>query len=74
VYLQYAYKESVRNLQAFCKNRMLASKWNANRGGAIHFSNHPWLVVFIGLAYYQGKKDIVFRFIIEYGSLRDFCS
>jgi hypothetical protein len=21
---------------------------------------------FIGLAYYQGKKDIVFRFIIEY--------
>jgi len=28
--------------------------------------------VFIGLAYYQGKKDIVFRFIIEYSSLRDF--
>jgi hypothetical protein len=26
---------------------------------------------FIGLAYYQGK-DIVFRFIIEYSSLRDF--
>jgi hypothetical protein len=26
---------------------------------------------FIGLAY-QGKKDIVFRFIIEYSSLRDF--
>jgi hypothetical protein len=25
----------------------------------------------IGLAY-QGKKDIVFRFIIEYNSLRDF--
>jgi hypothetical protein len=25
-----------------------------------------------GLAYYQGKKDIVFRFIIEYSSLRDF--
>jgi len=25
----------------------------------------------IGLAY-QGKKDIVFRFIIEYSSLRDF--
>jgi hypothetical protein len=24
-----------------------------------------------GLAYYQGK-DIVFRFIIEYSSLRDF--
>jgi hypothetical protein len=27
--------------------------------------------VFVGLAY-QGKKDIVFRFIIEYSSLRDF--
>jgi hypothetical protein len=27
--------------------------------------------VFIGLAYYPGK-DIVFRFIIEYSSLRDF--
>jgi len=26
---------------------------------------------FIGVAY-QGKKDIVFRFIIEYSSLRDF--
>jgi hypothetical protein len=26
---------------------------------------------FIGLAYYHGK-DIVFRFIIEYSSLRDF--
>jgi competence transcription factor ComK len=26
---------------------------------------------FIGLAY-QGKKDIVFRFIIEYSSARDF--
>jgi hypothetical protein len=26
---------------------------------------------FVGLAYYQGK-DIVFRFIIEYSSLRDF--
>jgi hypothetical protein len=25
----------------------------------------------VGLAYYQGK-DIVFRLIIEYGSLRDF--
>jgi hypothetical protein len=25
----------------------------------------------VGLAYYQGK-DIVFRFIIEYSSLRDF--
>jgi hypothetical protein len=27
--------------------------------------------IFIGLAYYQGK-DIVFRFIIEYSSLRGF--
>jgi hypothetical protein len=27
--------------------------------------------LFVGLAY-QGKKDIVFRFIIEYSSLRDF--
>jgi hypothetical protein len=26
---------------------------------------------FVGLAYYQ-SKDIVFRFIIEYSSLRDF--
>jgi hypothetical protein len=26
---------------------------------------------FIGITY-QGKKDIVFRFIIEYSSLRDF--
>jgi hypothetical protein len=29
------------------------------------------IYLFIGLAYYQGK-DIVFRFIIEYSSLRDF--
>jgi hypothetical protein len=30
-------------------------------------------LIFAGLAYYQGKKDIVFRFIIEYSSsLRDF--
>jgi len=27
--------------------------------------------LFVGLAYYQGK-DIVFRVIIEYSSLRDF--
>jgi hypothetical protein len=27
--------------------------------------------LFVGLAYYQGK-DIVFRFIIEYSSFRDF--
>ncbi len=33
----------------------------------------PLLIfIFIGLAYYQGK-DIVFRFIIEYSSLMDFC-
>ncbi len=29
------------------------------------------MALFIGPAY-QGKKDIVFRFIIEYSSLRDF--
>jgi hypothetical protein len=30
-------------------------------------------LIFAGLAYYQGKKDIVFKFIIEYSSsLRDF--
>jgi hypothetical protein len=29
------------------------------------------LLLFVGLAYYQGK-DIVFRFIIEYSSIRDF--
>jgi len=28
-------------------------------------------VCFVGVAY-QGKKDIVFKFIIEYSSLRDF--
>jgi hypothetical protein len=28
-------------------------------------------IIFVGLVYYQGK-DIVFRFIIEYSSLRDF--
>jgi hypothetical protein len=27
---------------------------------------------FVDLAYYQGKKDTVFRFIIEYSSLKDF--
>jgi hypothetical protein len=27
---------------------------------------------FVGLGYYKAKKDIVFRFIIEYSSLRDF--
>jgi hypothetical protein len=31
----------------------------------------PLSTIFVGLAYYQGK-DIVFRFIIEYSSLRDF--
>jgi hypothetical protein len=35
------------------------------------YDNSVWAgVEFVGLAY-QGK-DIVFRFIIEYGSLRDF--
>ncbi len=29
------------------------------------------LLLFVGLAFYQGK-DIVFRFIIEYSSIRDF--
>jgi hypothetical protein len=29
-------------------------------------------LLFVDLAYYQGKKDIVFRFIIEYSSLKDF--
>jgi hypothetical protein len=36
--------------------------------------NQCWLVLvdgFVGLAYQEGK-DIVFRFIIEYSSLRDF--
>jgi hypothetical protein len=28
-------------------------------------------IIFLGFAY-QGKKDIVFRFIIEYSSLMDF--
>jgi hypothetical protein len=28
--------------------------------------------LFIGLAYYQGKDIVVFRFILEYSSLRDF--
>jgi hypothetical protein len=28
-------------------------------------------LIFVGLAY-QGKKDIVFRFILEHSSLRDF--
>jgi hypothetical protein len=35
------------------------------------YGNHPPMLGFSGLAY-QGKKDIVFRFIIEYSSLRDF--
>jgi hypothetical protein len=30
------------------------------------------IAIFIGRAYQEGKKDIVFRFIIEYSSLRDF--
>jgi hypothetical protein len=29
-------------------------------------------LLFVDLAYHQGKKDIVFRFIIEYSSLKDF--
>jgi hypothetical protein len=29
------------------------------------------LLLFVGLAFYEGK-DIVFRFIIEYSSIRDF--
>jgi hypothetical protein len=34
---------------------------------------HPetWNPSFVGLAY-QGKKDMVFRFIIEYSSSREF--
>jgi hypothetical protein len=47
----------------------------------LHYSIFSWLwvamrvyvKVFVGLAYYQGK-DIVFRSIIEYSSLRDFGS
>jgi hypothetical protein len=35
-----------------------------------HFGKNRNERLFVGLAY-QGK-DIVFRFIIEYGSLRDF--
>jgi hypothetical protein len=35
-----------------------------------NFSPKTAEVLFVGLAYYQGK-DIVFRFIIKYGSLRD---
>jgi hypothetical protein len=27
---------------------------------------HGSKIIFGGLAYYQGKKDIVFRFVIEY--------
>jgi hypothetical protein len=34
-------------------------------------SNPPDWESFVGRAYYQGK-DVVFRFIIEYSSLRDF--
>ncbi len=30
------------------------------------------LVDFVSLAYYQEGKDIVFRVILEYSSLRDF--
>jgi hypothetical protein len=30
------------------------------------------LIHFVGLAYYKGKDIVVFRFIIEYSSLRDF--
>jgi hypothetical protein len=43
----------------------------------VYFSNfHHFFLQFgvwtiVGLAY-KGKKDIVFRFIIEYSSLRDF--
>jgi hypothetical protein len=34
--------------------------------------NLDWHQFIVGLAYYQGKDIIVFRFIIEYSSLRDF--
>ncbi len=30
------------------------------------------LLLFVGLAYQEGEKDIVFRFSIEYSSLMDF--
>jgi hypothetical protein len=42
---------------------------NTKSTAAIFFPNLPF-ALFVGLAY-KGK-DIVFRFIIEYGSLRDF--
>jgi hypothetical protein len=32
----------------------------------------PFLMFFLAFLSYQGKKDILFRFIIEYSSLRDF--
>ncbi len=40
--------------------------------GERHINNiHNNVHLFVGLAY-QGKEDIVFRFIIENSSLRDF--
>ncbi len=36
-----------------------------------NFSPKTPEVLFVGLAYYQGK-DTVFRFIIEYSTFRDF--
>ncbi len=37
----------------------------------INYNNVAMSLTFVGLAY-QGKKDSVFRFILEYNSLRDF--
>jgi hypothetical protein len=40
--------------------------------GLVFFNQHGLgCCLFVGLAYYQGK-DIVFIFIIEFSSLRDF--
>jgi hypothetical protein len=66
------------------KNHFLKENFNISKNNIISLKAAKLLVEsnrkikesrdfpqFIGLAY-QGKKDIVFRFIIEYNSLRDF--
>jgi hypothetical protein len=76
--LALAFKKVERHCDAPKKERAQV-KVHFGLGG-VHYRNISkhnlritWaLPPFIGLAYYQGKKDIVLRFILEYSSLRDF--
>jgi hypothetical protein len=62
--------EATKEKVGFAKWMGFVFSEDGNVVGTQTCQNFTWTNIFIGLAY-QGK-DIVFRFIIEYSSLRDF--